>query len=672
MQCRKPQRFLLHFGWLLLICLFSVQLQAQQKDTVTSRDLREVAVTAQSVGREVIPGQKLQADELKRLGGNSVADALRFFSGLQLKDYGGIGGLKTVDVRSMGTNQTGVFYDGIQLGNAQNGQVDLGRFSLDNMQEISLYNGQKSNIFQPAKDFASAAAIYLTTLKPSFAPGEKTHLRGTFRTGSFGLVNPAFLWQQKVNDHVTANLSAEWTNANGRYKFKYEKEKGYDTTAIRKNGDVNAFRVEGGFNGTVKNGEWSAKGYFYDSERGLPGFVVNGVFGHVDRQWDRSFFFQSSFKKAFTPKYSLLLNAKYANDYTRYLQPDTALLYVDNDYKQQEIYLSVANQYSITKWWSVALSTDFQWNVLQSYNLNKDLLANPHRYTTLIAAATAINFSRFTAQMSMLSTILNEDNHINMPYPSKQEFTPAVFLSWQPGRQPDFRLRGFYKRIFRMPTFNDVYYTPVGLSALKPEFTTQYDAGFTWYKAKITNTIAELGVDVDAYYNEVTDKIVAVPGADMLRWQMMNLGFVKIKGADLKAKAVWRFAQDLQLTTRLTYTFQKAQDFTSKDDTFYGDQIIYIPVHSGSFILGANYRLWELNFSQIYTGERYNGKRNIPENYMQPWYTSDIALARTLAFRHCNFKLSAMVNNVLNQYYDVVLSYPMPGRNYKFVLTVNL
>ena len=47
--------------------------------------------------------------------------------------YGGYS-LKTINIRSMGTQQMGVFYDGIQMGNAQNGQVDLGRFSLDNIE----------------------------------------------------------------------------------------------------------------------------------------------------------------------------------------------------------------------------------------------------------------------------------------------------------------------------------------------------------------------------------------------------------------------------------------------------------------------------------------------------------------------------------------------------------
>ena len=93
---------------------------------------------------------------------------VRYFSGVQIKDYGGVGGLKTVDIRSLGTNHVGVFYDGIELGNAQNGTVDLGRFSLDNMEMVTVYNGQKSAIFQPAKDFGSAGTIYLQSRTPSF------------------------------------------------------------------------------------------------------------------------------------------------------------------------------------------------------------------------------------------------------------------------------------------------------------------------------------------------------------------------------------------------------------------------------------------------------------------------------------------------------------------------
>ena len=127
------------------------------------RHISEVVVSSRMSMRQTIPSATLKGEELRRMSSLSVADALRYFSGLQLKDYGGVGGIKTVNIRSMGSNHLGVFYDGIELGNAQNGQIDLGQFSLDNVEEISLYNGQKSAVFQPAVDFGNAGSVYIRT-----------------------------------------------------------------------------------------------------------------------------------------------------------------------------------------------------------------------------------------------------------------------------------------------------------------------------------------------------------------------------------------------------------------------------------------------------------------------------------------------------------------------------
>ena len=271
--------------------------------------------------REVIPSQKLTAKKLEALNSFSVADAIRYFSGIQVKDYGGIGGLKTVDIRSMGTNHMGVFYDGIPLGNAQNGQIDLGKFSLDNIEEISLYNGQKSEIFQSAKDFGSAGTIYLRTKRPQFIAGKNTNIKTIFRTGSFDLVNPSFLWEQKINSNISSSLNAEYIYSSGKYKFRYKKvfhdgTIAWDTTATRKNGDIHALRLEGGINGSVQYGKWNLKSYYYDSERGIPGAIVNNVWKRSQRQSDRNFFAQGSFQKQVTEHYNMLVNAKYAYDYT--------------------------------------------------------------------------------------------------------------------------------------------------------------------------------------------------------------------------------------------------------------------------------------------------------------------------------------------------------------------
>lgn len=55
---------------------------AEPSDSIT-RSLKEVVVTASRHNPDVIPAQTLEGDELHRLNSNSVADALRYFSGVQ-------------------------------------------------------------------------------------------------------------------------------------------------------------------------------------------------------------------------------------------------------------------------------------------------------------------------------------------------------------------------------------------------------------------------------------------------------------------------------------------------------------------------------------------------------------------------------------------------------------
>ena len=656
-----------------LVCC-CVDLYAQTVDSTKTYHIEEVSVSAQRIRKEVIPVQMLAGEELQKLSVHSVADAIRYFSGIQIKDYGGIGGLKTVNIRGLGTQHVGVFYDGVQLGNAQNGQIDLGRFSLDNMEAVSLYNGQKSAIFQSAKDFASAGSIYMTARHPSFGEGQNYRLKGTFKTGSFGLVNPSVLLEHRLSKQVSGSLSAEYMYTSGKYKFRYRQKNGYDITEIRKNGDVEAIRAEYGLFGDMQGGEWKAKAYLYNSERGLPGAAVRetGDFVHEDRQWDTNFFLQGSFRKHWG-NYSLQTNGKYAYDYLHYLSDprlDVTTMYVNNHYRQHELYFSAANMLNILPFWSADVSVDFQWN-----KLNADLVnfVYPCRYTALVAAATALHFERFKLQASLLGTFVHETTKVpNAAGGDKHEDTPTVVASWQPFKNEDLNLRAFYKKIFRMPTLNDLYYTFIGNIDLNPEYTTQYDIGVTYSRKFRGGYPARLEFQADAYYNEVTDKIVAMPTSNQFRWTMVNLGYVEMRGVDVALQTEWHLLKDLKANLRVNYTYEKAQDFTDAKSDYYGGQIPYIPWHSGSAVLNLSYRDWDMNYSFIYTGERYESSANIPENYAKEWYTNDLSLSRRLHWKKMLWKLTAEVNNVFNQQYEVVQWYPMPGINFRFVINVEL
>ena len=656
-------------------CLFSLlspTLGRAEAPSDSVHTLREVVVTARTLSRDVIPAQSLTGRDLQRLSAVSVADALRFFAGIQIKDYGGVGGLKTVNVRSMGSQHVGVFYDGLQLGNAQNGQIDLGRFSLDNMESVSIYNGQKSSILQPAKNYASASALYMTTRRPSFEGAKQDNLKVSLKVGSFSTLNPSVLWEHRLSRSVDLSVSSEYMYTTGRYRFRYRKKDGYDTTAIRHNGDVRALRAEVGLFGRIAEGDWKAKAYLYNSQRGYPGAFVReepGKFRHEDRQWDNNFLLQGSLRKAFSPHYTALFSAKYAFDYLHYLSDprlDVTTMYVNNHYYQQEGYFSSAHDLTLTEAGHLALSNDIQWNTLRADLYN---FAYPTRLSVLTALATDWSLGGLKAQASLLHTYIHDwVKALDQVAPSKQEWTPTIVLSYKPFPSvADLSLRGFYKRIFRMPTFNDLYYTFIGNKYLKPEYTTQYDLGLVYTKDWGQGIFRHLELQVDGYLNYVDDKIIAMPTSNQFQWTMVNLGHVRIRGIDVSLESALKL-DAFTTSARLTYTYQRAQDLTDPSDSYYGDQIPYIPWHSGSAILAFAWRGWDVNYSFIYTGERYNASANIRENHVQPWYTHDLSLSKSVKLYDKTFRLAAEVNNLLNQQYEVVRSYPMPGTSVKLKL----
>jgi len=661
-----------------MACFVSHVVVAQSRLDSVQR-VREVVVVSRPALREVVPSQKLNGEQLERLSSHSVADALRYFSGIQLKDYGGVGGIKTVNIRSMGTHHLGISYDGVALGNAQNGQIDLGQFSLDNVEEITLYNGQKSAIFQPASDFGNAGAIYIRTRRPEFADGKRYNLKLKTQYGSSDMFRLTAQWEQQLSDKVSSSLSAGFLTASGKYKFRYERRypngaTAWDTTAVRQNGDIHAERIEANLHGRLIQGGWQLKGYLYNSARGIPGAIVNNVWRRGERQQDLNTFFQADFNKNIGEGFSTRWLAKYAYYDTHYVNKDTTQLPVDNRYRQQEFYASTANVLELLPGWSASLSYDFKWN-----KLNADIwnFAYPTRLSNLVSVATAVDYRHLKAQASLLASFINDRTHpknsnLKSQTSNLTRLTPAFFVNVYPFRGTFFSFRAYVKKSFRMPTFNDLYYTDMGNANLVPESALQYDAGFALNKHFEQGIIRHAEMHFDAYYNTVHDKIVAYPKGQQFRWTMLNLGRVHIKGIDVEAEADCSVGRDFVATVRAQYTYQDARDVTDPATSYYKHQIPYIPWHSGSAIVGLNYRQWTLNYSFIYAGERYDEQENILYNHMEPWYTSDLSLLWQLPVRRPTLTLHLDVNNVLDQDYEVIVNYPMPGRNYALTLNVTI
>ena len=654
--------------------------QQQRVDTARTYFIPEITVSDIYQTREVrstAPLQIFSKDALKNLNALQVSDAVKHFAGVTVKDYGGIGGLKTISIRSLGAQHTAVGYDGITLTDCQTGQIDLGRFSLDNVDQLSLSNGRSANIFQPARFFASAGILNIQTLTPRFEDGKHTNISASFKTGSWGLVNPSLLLEQRISRKWTVSANSEWMSSDGHYPYTlyYGNEEGdLSSREKRKNTDVQTFRAEAGLYGNFSDKEqWRLKAYYFQSSRGLPNATTFYYTHSSQRLWDKNTFIQSQYKKEFNRQWVFQTSAKWNWSYQRYLDPDYkgSTGEIENSYYQQEYYLSGAVLYRLLNNLSFSLSSDGSINTM---NANLNDFAHPTRYSWLTAFAGKYVNNWLTLSASALATVIYEQTDKGGSAGNHRKLSPYVSASFKPFDKEEFRIRIFYKDIFRLPSFNDLYYGETGNNKLKPENARQYNIGLT-YSKDVCPFLPYLSATVDAYYNKITDKIIAYPTKNLAVWSMRNLGSVEIKGIDVTGNVSLQPCEKLRINLSGNYTYQRALDVTNSDPASeegrtYKHQIAYTPRVSGSGQVGIETSWVNLSYSFLFSGKRYAVGQNIAANRLDSYSDHSISASRDFRIKKVTTSLSVEMLNIMNKNYEIVKSFPMPGRSVRATFSV--
>ena len=108
----------------LIMLTLAVATALHGQDTLRRTTLDEVSVTAQSAPatlRSQAPTQVVTVEKIEQSGAMQLSDVVRQMAGVTLKDYGGVGGMKTVSARGLGSQFSTLTIDGVAVTDAQNG-----------------------------------------------------------------------------------------------------------------------------------------------------------------------------------------------------------------------------------------------------------------------------------------------------------------------------------------------------------------------------------------------------------------------------------------------------------------------------------------------------------------------------------------------------------------------
>lgn len=231
-------------------------------------------------------------------------------------------------------------------------------------------------------------------------------------------------------------------------------------------------------------------------------------------------------------------------------------------------------------------------------------------------------------------------------------------------------LRSAASSKFRKPTFNEKYWVPGGNPGLNPEKGWGGEVSAEWDILGNKEKGARLKFLSNAYYQNIENWIQWV-----LRDSLTPVEYKNVHAWGLENRVNFEFpAGQIKLNGFISYIYSRSVIVETYDHNplYTGNQLMYIPRHSGRASIMAEFHGISLGAGGTYTGSRETIETEDPLLRLEPYALLDVVAGINRKMFGMNFTFYGHIDNILNTEYEVIRSYPMPGRSFHIALTVGL
>lgn len=645
-----------HLLFYLGMFCFSFSLLAQNQ-----KELKEIVILQKQDTFSLNSlDQQITRKEIQSIPYEDVGVITQKIAGISLKNYGGLGGLKTFSFRGISGNHSVVMLNEFALNNHQVGQIDLGGIQAENIENIRFNSVSDPSFLYPVSSLVAANSLNIQTFENRFS-AEKYQLRFNSKYGSFSQLDN-YLSLKKGFQNKSVAIYGKRRSFDGAYPFKYMNgENQFD--AIRKNNDLLEWNTGIHFSSIKEYKRWNAAYHFYQSEKGLPGSVI----------FYNDFASQRLFTKNHIVNMERIVCKNNFNSKTYGSYQTSEMRYSDPSYlnnkgeliqNYQNNSLSVGEVFNVN--WKDSTLDFFGGGEYQLHTLvsqNTTLVYNPKRHIGMFVFGAKIDKKGYLyhLQLNNLQVLTHKIGGFS-EYQSI--FSGNIFVEKKSVINVIGLPRLQFKRTMRLPTFGELFINTIYEKELKPELVNQLDLGTSMYLNKFK-------VGIDLYANLIENKIVAIPTKNLFLWSVQNVGKVFTQGADLSIERNFLNESTISIKTKGIYSFQSVLDYSSKTSPSYKQQIAYIPKHTGILDLNVEfYKKVSFNWSTTILSNRYALNENINSNLVSGFTLSDVSIAYMYKTKkQSEFKCNFSVKNLFDTSYQYIRYYVMPGRNYLISLS---
>ena len=638
---------------ILFAILFFSPLLFGQQDSI--QEVEEVL--ANQIIHHYSKNSSLNTQDIEQLSPVDIGDVLMKISGVNLKSYGSLGGLKTVSMRGLGSNHSTIVKDGFSLSNTQTGQINLGQIEVDNVVGVVSSIGERYTTILPISAQISGSTFLIKTFENTFS-SDTLQIRSSVKYGSF---NQQFVYLGAKYQPKKWFFSATgaFRKSDGNYDYAY-KNGSIHIEDERMNNDYQDYNFGASLGRKWKNKNFRLGYKHAEIDQGLPGAVIlyNATQDERMTTNDHSFFgdFQLNGEK--------ITLRTYANgrlNHLRYTDPSFLNTSggIDVTYFNRSITGGVAFSTNKRKHLYFNGGTELVLSDLEEDGQNFD---HPSRIHSVSLIGINLNVESYKLIAQLSSQYIIEDNPNGLSGKDRFRVNPFLSIEQQGNGKMKLKQSLWYRNSFRMPSFNELYYNNIGNNLLEPEDANQVNYGVSFLP--IDKKISVF-VRSNVYFNRVKNKIVAIPTKNLFVWSMQNVGKTNVYGFEVILDANYTLNKNWIFTTTGNYSYQRTLDVTDEKSPTYKNQIAYIPLQTVNFDVSLSFKKAGLRFSNYYVSERFSLNENIIANRVDGFLLSDLTIFYRYQWNNKqSLKIQFTAKNILNQSYSYIRSFAMPGRNY--------
>lgn len=583
--------------------------------------------------------ESIDTNAIKSNSANTLADLLASESQVFIRSYG-IAGLATPSFRGSGASHTAVLWNGFNLSSPMSGQLDFTLVPVNFLSNVKL-------------QFGGSGALW-----GSGAVGGTIHLINTSEFDKGIVISSGSNYgsfddkQQNVECIISkkkfiSSTKLFYHDAKNNFPFinlaQFGKpEQKLSNAELKQYGllQENYFKI-------AENQKLSFRFWYQNNDRNIPASMTIGK--SLSNQKDE--FYRSTIEWQLTKeKISVCVRSAYFDESLNYIDPLISLV---SDSRSKSFINEAESKIKISS------NQSFNIGLNNTYNeaITKNYIKNPHQNRTALFASYRIN---------------NKKDNWRGTASIRQEFisngsTPFTVSAGMEGwLLKKIRLRGNVSKNYRLPTFNDLYWTPGGNPDLLPENGWNREAGLAFI-----HCVDKLSIEAEVagFSNKVDNWIMWIPD-NLGLWSPKNVLSVWSRGLEYDLKVHYNIGKvKLQFAARYQFILSTNEKTNPGSETSLKKQLIYVPAEKAQGSIGAGYKGFRVSFSYNYVGYRYTTSDNA--QYLKPYHLGNADISKVFIFKSMKIRAFAQVNNVWNESYQIITYYAMPGRYYQIGITIN-